>query len=233
MPRSKEQNQQIRETKKEKILDIALNQYVMYGYNGTDMDTIAEKANVAKGLLYYYFKTKNVLFRELFNKMIVKTTSFSNEFFMLTQGLKPVEKLIKYSLEIFNMGIGDPRLIQFAMRMPFDAYSVFGPEGWEEGLKGATEHIENLSGIISEGIRDGSMKCIDPYSGANSFWTVYVASLFSFIKMSGSEANEVTLSDYDEIEKLLEFGMNGLKVSDDLWKSILLEYKKERKNESI
>lgn len=52
MPRTPEQNERIRNAKKEIILDTALSLYVVFGYNGTDMDQVAVNAGVAKGLLY-------------------------------------------------------------------------------------------------------------------------------------------------------------------------------------
>ncbi|MGD8191947.1 TetR/AcrR family transcriptional regulator [Brevibacillus ginsengisoli] len=40
----------------------ALRAFAQYGYSETTMDSIAEMANVAKGTLYYHFKTKEELF---------------------------------------------------------------------------------------------------------------------------------------------------------------------------
>lgn len=49
-------------TKKEQISAAALKIFAHNGYSTTTMDTIAETANVAKGTLYYHFKTKEELF---------------------------------------------------------------------------------------------------------------------------------------------------------------------------
>jgi len=234
MPRSKEQNKIIRDGKIDQILDTALSQYVMYGYNGTDMDTIAESAEVSKGLLYYYFKTKNVLFKELFNIMMAKTSSYSDNFFNKVEGMNPVDKLVKYSLGIFGMGFEDPRYIQFAMRMPFDAFAVFGANGWREGLEGSKKHNSNLEKIITEGMDNGYMRCTNAKEGANSFWTVYVAALFNFTKMTGSKSNKLNKAGYEEgLENLLAFGMSGLGVDEALWKKSLAKCIREETNESI
>lgn len=230
MPRSNEQNKIVREAAKEKILDTALSLYVIYGYNGTDMDTVASRAGVAKGLLYYYFKTKNILFRELFNKVLAKTIEFSNSFFSSIEGLNPVEKLVKYSVDIFGIGMDDPRYIQFAMRMPFDAYAVFGPDGWKEGLEGSKKHTENLERIILEGISSGHIKHKNAVIGANSFWTVYVAALFNFTKMTAAGGNVLEDSDKDKkIEEILYFGMNGLGVLKSIWMEALKTFQKGNK----
>ncbi|HZG15613.1 MAG TPA: TetR/AcrR family transcriptional regulator [Candidatus Bathyarchaeia archaeon] len=49
-------------SKKEQISKGALLAFSRNGYSETTMDTIAETANVAKGTLYYHFKTKEELF---------------------------------------------------------------------------------------------------------------------------------------------------------------------------
>jgi len=49
-------------SKKEQISQSALRSFAQYGYSDTTMDTIAEMAQVAKGTLYYHFKTKEELF---------------------------------------------------------------------------------------------------------------------------------------------------------------------------
>ena len=49
-------------SKKEQISKGALLAFSRNGYSETTMDTIAEAANVAKGTLYYHFKTKEELF---------------------------------------------------------------------------------------------------------------------------------------------------------------------------
>jgi AcrR family transcriptional regulator len=49
-------------SKKEQISKGALRAFSKNGYSETTMDTIAEEANVAKGTLYYHFKTKEELF---------------------------------------------------------------------------------------------------------------------------------------------------------------------------
>lgn len=49
-------------SKKDQISEGALRAFSKNGFSETTMDTIAEEANVAKGTLYYHFKTKEELF---------------------------------------------------------------------------------------------------------------------------------------------------------------------------
>ncbi len=51
----------------QKILDAAREIFHKKGYDGARMQEIANKANINKGLLHYYFKTKDSLFETIFS----------------------------------------------------------------------------------------------------------------------------------------------------------------------
>lgn len=65
MPRTPEQFQEIREGKRQLILDAALELFANNGYHRTSISAIAKSAGIAKGLLYNYFKSKEQLVIEL------------------------------------------------------------------------------------------------------------------------------------------------------------------------
>ncbi|MBN2882074.1 MAG: hypothetical protein JXN10_00985, partial [Clostridia bacterium] len=171
---------------------------------------------------------KNELFRDLFDRTIEQISAVSENFFKRNKDKSAIYKLVQYSNDIFGLGMEDHHLIQFAMRMPFDAYAVFGHDGWEKGMQGSVLHTGNLERIISEGTSEGSMKCSNVKSAAASFWTVYVSGLFNFTKMmsadeKGSDNNLTSLQD------LLCFAMAGLGVDEKIWKPILSELRMEKK----
>ncbi|MBX9696078.1 MAG: TetR/AcrR family transcriptional regulator, partial [Cyanobacteria bacterium] len=47
-----------REATRQDILNAAFSLFMECGYDATSVDTITEKANVAKGTFYYHFKSK-------------------------------------------------------------------------------------------------------------------------------------------------------------------------------
>lgn len=61
MPRTSEQYEEIRKSKKKLIMDAALELFGADGYHQTPISKIAEKANISKGLMYNYFKSKEEL----------------------------------------------------------------------------------------------------------------------------------------------------------------------------
>jgi AcrR family transcriptional regulator len=66
MPRTKEQNEAIREEKRQMIMETAMQLFAEDGYMHTSIDRIAAKAGVSKGLVYNYFESKDDLLRQIF-----------------------------------------------------------------------------------------------------------------------------------------------------------------------
>jgi AcrR family transcriptional regulator len=66
-PKTKQQNEEIRQEKRALILDTALEIFATYGFHGSSISTIAQRACISKGLLYNYFKSKEDLLRAIVN----------------------------------------------------------------------------------------------------------------------------------------------------------------------
>lgn len=67
MPRTPEQNQELRAESQRRILAAARATFVRLGVDGATIRDIAEEAGVAQGLLYNYFRSKDDLLREVFH----------------------------------------------------------------------------------------------------------------------------------------------------------------------
>lgn len=73
-PRSPQQFAQIREERKEQILEAALHVFAQDSYHGASMAAVAKRAKISKGLIYNYFKSKEEILKtliiDLFDEMI-------------------------------------------------------------------------------------------------------------------------------------------------------------------
>jgi len=69
-PRTEQQYQEIRESKKNLILDTALELFATEGYYPTSISKIAEQARISKGLIYNYFESKEDIIRTIIHKGI-------------------------------------------------------------------------------------------------------------------------------------------------------------------
>ncbi len=64
-PRTEKQFDNIREEKKNLIMNVALEQFATDGFHATTISKIAKEAGISKGLLYNYFKSKDDLIRTI------------------------------------------------------------------------------------------------------------------------------------------------------------------------
>jgi len=64
-PRTEKQFEEIRKSKKELILNTALEEFAEHGYHATSINTISKKANISKGLIYNYFESKECLLKAI------------------------------------------------------------------------------------------------------------------------------------------------------------------------
>ncbi|MCF8462059.1 MAG: TetR/AcrR family transcriptional regulator [Flavobacteriales bacterium] len=82
-PRSPEQFAEIREERKAQILEAALEVFAKHSFQGASISEVAIKANVSKGLIYNYFKSKEeilkVIIHDLFDELVEKMQIDSNQ----------------------------------------------------------------------------------------------------------------------------------------------------------
>lgn len=220
MARNAEKNEQVREARRQQILDAALTTYIRFGFHGTDMDMVAKEAGLAKGLLYYYYKTKKELFRELFTVMFEKSYALSNNIVTQSEGLNPVERLVYYCYHMFVINEENPRILQFSIRVPFDAYAVFGTEGWDEGVLKSKLHKETLATIIGEGVTQKIIPDTNPDQAANSFWSVFVANAFEYAKLMEGKQNLVE-DRVQSVRNVVQFCFQGLGINYERWNDYL------------
>ena len=64
-PRTEKQYEAIREEKRTKILDAALELFGKEGYHNGSISKVAQKAGISKGLVYNYFNSKEDIVREI------------------------------------------------------------------------------------------------------------------------------------------------------------------------
>ncbi|NCA97453.1 MAG: TetR/AcrR family transcriptional regulator [Bacteroidia bacterium] len=67
MPKTREQNQQIKDERKAAILSTALKLFAIRGYDSVVVGDITKEANCSHGLFYHYFANKREIFLELLN----------------------------------------------------------------------------------------------------------------------------------------------------------------------
>lgn len=78
-PKTPKQFQEIREKSKEHLMEVSMKLFATKGYQNTSISQIAKEAGVAKGALYHYFESKEVLLISVIKKGIQNIEHFFSE----------------------------------------------------------------------------------------------------------------------------------------------------------
>lgn len=117
MPRTAEQFANIRQERKDEILQVTLRLFGEKGYEATSIDTIAKKAKISKGLVYNYFENKEKLLEEVLDMFYQK---LGNTFQSLHESTEPAEVIIRQMLYMTKDSIkADQEFWSFYTRLSF------------------------------------------------------------------------------------------------------------------
>ena len=144
-PRTKEQFEEIRQNKLEKIESIALGLFAHHGYHATSIALIAEKAGISKGLMYNYYDNKEKLLHtitlKVFNELLnIVSLDDSNE---------PAEvKLKKIITETLNHLIENKTFWQLYISLVHQAEVQKALEPFFKKLR--DDYLEYVVGLFEE-----------------------------------------------------------------------------------
>jgi len=71
-PRTSEQFEEIRESKRRQILDSAIECFATTGYHAVSISDLAKHAGISKGLMYNYFSSKEELLKIIFSEIMLE-----------------------------------------------------------------------------------------------------------------------------------------------------------------
>lgn len=79
MPRTPEQNQNIKDRRRTKLLSFALKAFAANGYDHTAVDDITKPAKCSHGLFYHYFDSKEAIFAALIREYLTGEAELPTE----------------------------------------------------------------------------------------------------------------------------------------------------------
>ncbi|NQX69900.1 TetR/AcrR family transcriptional regulator [Paenibacillus alba] len=166
-PRTKEQNEVIRKQRKQEILQAAIRVYVDKGYLASEMGDVADQAGLAHGLVYYYFKNKKALFRELYEYMMEESKGFTKTYF--EQEGSVFELFKRYAQIVCERILADPVTQRFYIRISLDVHHLYTPEEFSpfEWIK---NFMYQMTLAIEKGIQQGTIQQGDANLMAVQFW---------------------------------------------------------------
>jgi TetR/AcrR family fatty acid metabolism transcriptional regulator len=141
-----------KDTRRQQIIQAAIEVFDRKSFQKASIVEIAQKANVAEGTIYQYFKNKEDLF---FSIPAQRTEEFCEEFDLHLQGIhgafNKIRKLIWYYLYFFEMNPAYARTLMLEMRVSrsFITSKTYGT---------IKEFGDGVLQIIREGQDEGSIR---------------------------------------------------------------------------
>ncbi|MBZ9609727.1 TetR/AcrR family transcriptional regulator [Clostridium estertheticum] len=183
---------------KRAIFQSAIKTFSTNGYDGATMDEISANAGVAKGTVYYYFKSKDEVFK-----------------YIITEGVS----LLRQQIEKITTGKGDytcklRELTKDQLKLAYenrDLFKVIMSQAWggkirhtelREMLKAYMEDIEKfLASAMAEG---AIKKCESSFLTYMYFGNLVSVAVYNVIKNDSMKLDEIT-------DNFMEHLLNGIK----------------------
>ncbi|HHF58147.1 MAG TPA: TetR/AcrR family transcriptional regulator [candidate division WOR-3 bacterium] len=142
--------------KKNYIIEVAKSLVGKFGFKKTTMEDIAKAARMGKATLYYYFSSKDDIFREIIEK---EGNRFRKKLLEALEGAKTArEKLLRYSFTRFHF-LKEVRLYYKTIKDELYSHLDFIER---ERKKFDKFDLEILERIMEEGVEKGEFNIKNP-----------------------------------------------------------------------
>lgn len=184
---------------KKAIFDAAIKIFSINGYEGATMDDMAQEAGVAKGTLYYHFKSKEEIFK-----------------YVITEGIEVIKEQITEVTEKEKNALSKLKaLCRLQLNLVYekkDFFKVIMSQLWGQELRQLElrevigKYINSIEKYIKDAMDEGVIKKGDPYFMAYIFFGLLCsAAVYELINKGRSNIDEVT-------ENLMMYILNGIQV---------------------
>jgi AcrR family transcriptional regulator len=186
-------------TKKEQIMEAALQIFSAKGFYLAKIEDIAHKAGVGKGTVYEYFSSKEELFKEILKEGALTFDKLIKEELSKAQTTKgKLQAMIRQSLIIWK------RFHPLAKTTALETAFLDSPfRSWL--MKKHYERLFLIKDIIEEGIREQEIRSINGLHFAYLFYGS-LAGMANFYVEEDAELDKLELL----IEEMLDYYLKGI-----------------------
>lgn len=162
--------------RRRQILDGAVRVFARQGFHATRVSDIADEADVAYGLVYHYFQSKETVLDEIFSErwsLLLEAIDAAG-----ASDLDPRKKLDTVAGFIIDSYRFDPELMKVIIVEVTRAANSFGRTHLDE----IDDAYRRIAAIVSEGQASGAFRSdVDPYVASMSFYGVIEQFLTGWI----------------------------------------------------
>ncbi len=193
----------MRHEKVDIIFQAAVQVFAERGFDQAKMDEIAQVAGVAKGTIYYHFKSKEDLFSALMNEGIENLIDYAKR--NITLYSRPIEQLNALIHAHIQFFIENKKLAKLLLAEAFGT-----KERQRQFRRQIHEYILLIKRILDEGVRAGEFSMIHPHEMASSlFGAASIVVLHKIYSFEGRE-RKVDLKATVMVETIRELVFNGI-----------------------
>ena len=186
----------IRTRNNQQILQAAQEEFVLHGYKGTSMQSIADRAQLPKANIHYYFKNKANLYQAVLEDIIFAWNQVLAD---MTEESDPADVLRKFIRSKMELSYTNPNGSKiFAMEIIQGA-----PYIKEYISKDMRTWVREKTAVIQSWIDQGKMRAVDPTHLIFMIW----ATTQHYADFNTQVLEVTNLREYDdeEIEKITNF----------------------------
>ena len=208
---SQERREKERENRRSTILKAARKLFFDKGFKCVTVDNIAAKAEVSKGSVYLYFKSKEEIYTQiLINDSIGAYEDLKNKF---SAKEEPASKLLlEFADHYVNYFLDDNELFRILMTYMLHAdQMILTEEQNSQLLQTTNKNIHFVADILRKGIDSGEFSpTVNIWQTQNAIWGFLngVISLYLFIGKPSKRAERIHTTVRDSLLVLIK----GLKV---------------------
>jgi AcrR family transcriptional regulator len=169
-----ERKQLEKSARKKLILDCALAAFREKGFADATIADIANRADIAQGTIYLYFKSKADLYFSL-TKPALENLSEHLKRIASDKSDEPDVKIRKLMYAVYEFYIQDTDAYNLITRYKAaENQDLFPKDRLKFFAQLMRSNLKQMEIAIEEGIRKGVLREIDPYSGAVVFWSSFI-----------------------------------------------------------
>jgi AcrR family transcriptional regulator len=165
-----------KELRKNIIINSAMKTFARLGYDGTTMNDIAKEAGYSKANMYFYFRDKQQVFKEMFSLMLTENNEMRTS--IIKDESNPEQKLGKMIDLTFRYMESHRDIIRIMHSEQNKVYKfVMNKEFHASMVKDRSSTIECISQILETGIKNGLFRKVDTHSTAVIFMGMMGAAI--------------------------------------------------------
>lgn len=171
---------------RERILAEALEAFARHGYEGARMEKIASHVGINKASLYFYFKSKEELFRQLFAGIIAKYHGDLRHMLAKCTGEPTEKRLVELYRDYVKYNWNNTEM-DFWNRIYYFPPETMKAEIYQTTDTIGDEFMKELAAIFQEGIHRGEIRPLDPQRMAKTYYYILTCITLSVDIMTEQE----------------------------------------------